>query len=116
MTRTDRHTADAPREIAAEARRLGLLADETPDYASFLLSTVGQIVTWNIGATRLYGYLAEEVVGQHVSCLSPREDAKQGTPAEELGRAAREARLEADGWRGSCDGARIWARVAAVRV
>ena len=116
MTRTERHTGDEPREIAAEARRLGLLADETPDYASFLLSTVGQIVTWNIGATRLYGYLAEEVVGQHVSCLSPREDAKQGTPAEELGRAAREGRLEAEGWRVRWDGSRFWARVATVAV
>jgi len=116
MTRTERHTGDEPREIAVEARRLGLLADETPDYASFLLSTVGQIVTWNIGATRLYGYLAEEVVGQHVSCLSPREDAKQGTPAEELGRAAREGRLEAEGWRVRWDGSRFWARVATVAV
>ena len=116
MTRTERHTGDEPREIAAEARRLGLLADETPDYASFLLSTVGQIVTWNIGATRLYGYLAEEVVGQHVSCLSPREGAKQGTPDEELGRAAREGRREAEGWRVRWDGSRFWARVATVAV
>ena len=116
MTRTERHTGDEPREIAAEARRLGLLADETPDYASFLLSTVGQIVTWNIGATRLYGYLAEEVVGQHVSCLSPREDAKQGTPDEGLGRAARDGRLEAEGWRVRWDGSRFWARVATVAV
>src|SRR5438445_3231647 len=116
MTRTERHTGDEPREIAVEARRLGLLADETPDYASFLLSTVGQIVTWNIGATRLYGYLAEEVVGQHVSCLSPREDAKQGTPAEELRRAGREGRVEAEGWRVRWDGSRFWARVATVAV
>src|SRR5207244_12135088 len=31
----------------------------------------GTIVSWNPGAERLYGYAADEVVGQHVAVLVP---------------------------------------------
>ena len=114
MTRAESHSHVESREIAAAAARLGLLADETPEYASFMLSPAGQIVTWNIGATRLYGYLAEEVVGQHVSRLYPREEVKRGVPDEGLGRAAEDGRLDAEGWRVRWDGSRFWARVVTV--
>jgi PAS domain S-box-containing protein len=35
--------------------------------------TKGIITSWNQGATRLYGYTAEEVIGKHVSILAPPE-------------------------------------------
>ena len=116
MTRAESHSRVESREIAAAAARLGLLADGTPEYAGFMLSPAGQIVTWNSGATSLHGYLPEEVVGQHVSRLSPREDAKRGTPDEELGQAAKDGRLEVEGWRVRWDGSRFWARVVTVAV
>ena len=31
----------------------------------------GTILTWNEAAARLYGYTAEEIVGEHVSVLVP---------------------------------------------
>jgi len=33
----------------------------------------GVITSWNQGAERLYGYTAEEAIGQHVSLIAPRE-------------------------------------------
>jgi diguanylate cyclase (GGDEF)-like protein/PAS domain S-box-containing protein len=33
----------------------------------------GRILSWNRAAERLYGYLAEEVIGQHISVISPPE-------------------------------------------
>ena len=114
MTHAESPSWVESREVAAAAARLWLLAGETPEYASFMLSPAGQIVTWNIGGTRLHGYLAEEVVGQHVSRLYPREDTKRGKPDEELGRAAEEGRLDAEGWRLRWDGSRFWARVVTV--
>jgi len=112
----DRHAEIEPQEVAAKAARLRLLADETPEYASFMLSADGQIDSWSIGATRLYGYLADEVLGQQVSCLYSREDAKRGKPDEELKRAAAEGRFEAEGWRVRWDGSRYWANVVTVAV
>jgi len=33
----------------------------------------GYILSWNLGAQRLYGYTAEEVIGRHVAMLAPPE-------------------------------------------
>jgi len=33
----------------------------------------GMIITWNAGAARLYGYTAEEAIGQHISILTPHD-------------------------------------------
>src|SRR5260370_6819023 len=99
MTHAESPSWVESREVAAAAARLGLLAGETPEYASFMLSPAGQIVTWNIGGTRLHGYLAEEVVGQHLSRLYPRADTKPAKPDEDLGPAAAEGRLASAAWR-----------------
>ena len=39
--------------------------------ALFTKKLDGTILTWNRGAERLYGYLAADVVGQHISLLDP---------------------------------------------
>jgi len=33
----------------------------------------GTITTWNSGAKRIYGYGAEEILGKHISILTPPE-------------------------------------------
>lgn len=43
------------------------------DYAIFVKTLDGTIVTWNPGAERLYGYTSEEIIGKHVSILFPPE-------------------------------------------
>ena len=47
---------------------------ESSDEAIISMSGDGIITSWNNGASRLYGYSAEEAVGQHVSLLSPPEE------------------------------------------
>jgi len=79
-----------------------------------MLSADGQNCQLEYGATRLYGYLAEEVLGQQISRLHMRDDNTHGKPDEELRRAAAEERLEAEGWRVRWDGSRSWANVVTV--
>ena len=43
-----------------DARRLQLLVQSVTDYAIYLLSIDGRVLTWNSGAERLKGYPAEE--------------------------------------------------------
>lgn len=43
------------------------------DYAIFSLSKDGIVESWNSGAERLFGYRAEEIVGQSVRILVPAE-------------------------------------------
>ena len=43
-----------------------LMADQVQDYAIFLLSTQGNILSWNLGATAIKQYHASEVIGRHL--------------------------------------------------
>lgn len=46
---------------------------ETSEDAIFSKDLDGYIKSWNRGAEKMYGYLSQEMIGQHVSILSPPE-------------------------------------------
>jgi two-component system sensor kinase FixL len=52
----------------------------------------GTITSWNAGAQRLFGYAAEEIIGQHVSKLFPPERSDEETHIRET--IARNERIE----------------------
>jgi PAS domain S-box-containing protein len=91
--------------------RFRLLVEAVQDYAIFMLNAEGNISSWNVGAERLKGYKAEEIVGKHFSRFYPEEDVKSGKPKCELVVAAKEGRFEDEGWRVRKDGSRFWANV-----
>ncbi len=90
------------------------LVDAVQDYAIFLLSPTGEIRSWNAGATRIMGYEPTEAVGKHFSIFYPPEDSAK--PARELEIAAREGRVEDEGWRLRKDGTRFWASTIITRL
>jgi PAS domain S-box-containing protein len=87
------------------------LVDSVTDYAIFLLDAAGRVQSWNPGAQRFKGYRADEIIGRHFSVFYPPDDVAAGKPAWELEVAAREGRLEDEGWRIRKDGSRFWANV-----
>ena len=91
--------------------RFELLVQSVTDYAIYMLSTNGTIVSWNAGARRFKGYEADEIVGQHFSRFYTPEDQAAGIPALALETAERDGRFEAEGWRVRKDGGRFWASV-----
>jgi PAS domain S-box-containing protein len=88
-----------------------LLVEQTRDYAVFLLDTDGRILSWNLGARRLKGYAADEIVGRHFSTFYTREAVDSGWPQHELKAAIAEGSFEDEGWRVRKDGSRFWANV-----
>jgi PAS domain S-box-containing protein len=96
---------------AVDPDQLGLLVASVRDYAIFMLDPEGFIATWNLGAERIKGYEANEIIGNHFSIFYPPEDIAAGKPARELAEAAREGRFEDEGWRLRKDGSRFWANV-----
>jgi PAS domain S-box-containing protein len=88
-----------------------IAAEQTKDYAVFLLDTDGRILTWNLGAERIKGYAPDEIIGRHFSTFYTREANDSGWPAHELKVAAGEGRFEDEGWRVRKDGSRFWANV-----
>src|SRR2546426_6849193 len=85
-----------PRESSETFRQL---VDDVQDVAIFMLDGAGRVSTWNSGAERIKGYRAEEIVGQHFSRFYPPEAVAEGKPARLLAIAARDGRVEDEGWR-----------------
>ncbi len=91
--------------------RFRLLVESVKDYAIFMLDPRGIVATWNVGAERIKGYKASEIIGQSFEKFYPPDVVAAGTCAHELDVAAREGRFEEEGWRVRKDGSRFWASV-----
>ncbi|NYI21703.1 PAS domain S-box-containing protein [Sphingobium francense] len=88
-----------------------LLVQNVTDYAIYMLSADGIVISWNAGARRFKGYEAEEIIGEHFSRFYTPEDQAAGMPALALETAGQAGRFEAEGWRVRRDGTRFWAHV-----
>jgi PAS domain S-box-containing protein len=108
-------SAPPPERNSGERRqdedRFRLLVESVVDYAIFILDPKGYVETWNLGAERINGYRAAEIIGEHFSLFCTPEDAAAGKCEQELETAAREGRSEDEGWRVRKDGSRLWANV-----
>ena len=91
--------------------RFRLLVESVKDYAIFILDPGGHVQTWNLGAERIKGYKAEEIIGKHFSIFYPAEDVAAGKIERELEIATSTGRFEEEGWRLRNDGGRFWANV-----
>ena len=81
------------------------------DYAIFLLNPEGVVKTWNVGAERIKGYTANEIIGQHFSKFYTEQSIASGWPEHELAVAEKQGRFEDEGWRVRKDGSRFWTNV-----
>jgi PAS domain S-box-containing protein len=104
------------RKAAQEALRRSeeqfrLLVQGVTDYAIYMLSPAGEVISWNAGATRIKGYDHDEILGRHFSRFYTEDDRAAGLPAQTLAMAARDGRVELEGWRVRKDGSRFWANV-----
>jgi PAS domain S-box-containing protein len=92
-----------------EDRALHHLLDSVSDYAIYMLDREGRVISWNAGGERLKGYRRADVEGQHFSRFFTLEDRSAGLPERLLERAARDGKVESEGWRVRKDGSRFWA-------
>jgi PAS domain S-box-containing protein len=92
--------------------RFRLFIEGVQDYAIFMLSPEGHVVSWNAGAGRIKGYKADEIIGKHFSCFFPQEAVAQGKPEMELQIAREQGHTEHEDWRVRKDGKQFWASVA----
>src|SRR5262245_52748178 len=102
---THNHHLPAPEEFK-------LMVDSIQDYAIFRLDLEGRVTSWNLGAERLTGYCASEIIGQHFSAFYTPEDIRQGQPEQSLERAKSEGRYEEEGPRLRKDGTQFWAHLS----
>jgi PAS domain S-box-containing protein len=96
-------------ELRKSEERFRLLIENIGDYAIYMLDAEGRVSTWNVGAERMKGYPAREIIGRNFALFFPQEDIDAGKPARELEAARTKGRYEDEGWRVRKDGTRFWA-------
>ncbi|MDQ3281653.1 MAG: PAS domain S-box protein [Acidobacteriota bacterium] len=101
--------ADQHHHPAVGGEEFAALVDAVEDYAIFMLSPTGEILTWNVGASRVMGYTEQEAAGRHFSMFYTPEDLEAEKPRHELETAGSGGRIEDEGWRVRKDGKRFWA-------
>jgi len=107
----DRRFSAQKLQLDASERRYQLLIEGVKDYAIFMLTPNGHVASWNLGAERIKGYRAEEIIGRHFSCFYPEEDIRNGKPEQQLRIAIAEGGVVDEGWRVRKDGSKFWATV-----
>ena len=98
-------------DLRRSEERFRLLVEGVSEYAIFMLDANGRVVTWNVGAERIKGYKANEIIGQHFSIFYPEDVKESGWPAHELQVAAEKGSFVDNGWRLRKDGTKFWANV-----
>lgn len=84
-----------------------LMVATVTDYAIFLVSPEGYILSWNPGAELLSGYQADEIIGKHYSIFYTPEDSDSRVPEQNLCFAIEKGRLVSEGWRLRKDGSKF---------
>lgn len=87
------------------------MIEEIEDYAIILLSPEGIVQNWNIGAQKIKGYPADEIIGKNFRIFYTPNDQASGLPETLLSHAATEGRAAFEGWRKRKDGSVFWGNI-----
>ena len=84
---------------------------EVSDYAIIMLDSDGNVMNWNIGAQRIKGYQADEIVGKSFRNFYTDKDKAEGKPDELLQIAKSQGTARDEGWRKKKDGTYFWGSI-----
>ncbi|MBK9038523.1 MAG: PAS domain S-box protein [Bdellovibrionales bacterium] len=99
------------RAVMDSEEKYRTLVDTVRDYAIFMLSPDGEILSWNQGGENLTGYKEEEIVGKTNALFYSSEDVDRGLMQKELQQAKEKGRYEVENWRVRKDGSRYFANI-----
>lgn len=88
--------------------RMRLLIESANDYSIFTTDAGGFITSWSEGAHRLFGWTADEAIGQHGELIFTPEDRAAGAPEQELATARREGHAPDERFHLRKDGSRFY--------
>jgi PAS domain S-box-containing protein len=101
----------AEEQVRASQERFRMMVENVRDYAIYILDMNGHVTSWNLGAERIEGYRAEEIIGKHYSRFFLPDHIARGDPGMQLQFASVQGRYESEGWRVRKNGAQFWAHV-----
>jgi PAS domain S-box-containing protein len=94
-------------ELRQSAEQLRQVVDGIRDHALILLDAEGRVSSWSLGAERLKGYSAEEMIGRPVAFIHEGEFSQPGMVRQALAQAAAEGFIEVESWCLRKDGSRF---------
>jgi PAS domain S-box-containing protein len=103
--------SDSDNSPVGSDARFRLAVEGVQTYGIFMLNPNGDVATWNLGAERIKGYTAAEIIGKNFSCFYTQEDIDQGKPQETLRIASEQGRFEVQQYRVRKDGTRFLANL-----
>ena len=74
------------------------IIDSLQDYSIFTLDKEFLINSWSSGSTKIFGYEADEVIGEPFDLIFTEEDLKIGIPKREIETALKEGRATDNRW------------------
>src|SRR5438270_8496775 len=98
----------AQEALRASDERFRLLMEGARDYAMFLLEPDNVISYWSAGAQRVFGWSAEEAIGQRGDLIFTRADRAAGRVEKEMTVALQKGYANESRWYLRKDGSRIW--------
>ena len=101
----------AERALQDSEQNYRLLLRGARDYAIYMLDVQGRVRSWNVGAERLKGYTADEIIGRHFRIFLPEAVRGGEMPDDALVTAAREGQFDAETWLVRKDGSRFYGSV-----
>jgi PAS domain S-box-containing protein len=101
----------AESHLRASEEHFRLLVAAVSEYAIYMLDVDGNVASWNVGAQRIKGYDADEIIGSHFRVFYPPDEQQAGHPNSNLALALRDGAYAEEGWRVRKDGSRFWASV-----
>jgi PAS domain S-box-containing protein len=102
---------DMDKDAVSSDAQFRLAVESVQTYAIFMLNPQGDVATWNIGAERIKGYTAAEIIGKNFSCFYLQEEIDQGKPQETLRNASEQGRVEVQQYRVRKNGTRFLANL-----
>jgi two-component system CheB/CheR fusion protein len=98
----------AQEHARASAEKLKLAAQAINDFAIIVLDQDGTVVSWNVGAMRIFGFQAEDMLGQPLDAIFTPEDRAGGVAGVERQKATENGRAEDERWHLRKDGNRVF--------
>jgi len=104
------------RQVSTDALQVSeeqfrLLVESVEEYAIYLLDPQGNVATWNLGAEKLKGYRAVDIIGKNFACFYTDEDVAARKPQHNLEMARKLGHIRDQGLRVRKDGSTFHADV-----